>query len=334
MPDVSPTPSRLHDRSDERLNLPPGLRSRLEEFRRRLWYVKILEGVLAAAFGLLLSYLVVFGLDRAFDTPGWLRVLILVVGASGFGILFPLKFHRWVWRQRGLEQAARLLRHRYPRLGDQLLGIVELAREGESAAGGEAARSETLVRAAMAQVDDRVRDRDLSDGVPDPRHRRWGWAAVAVAALALTAMILVPAAGKNALVRWFMPWKHTDRYTFAQLEDLENARVVAKAEPFDVQAVLTESTRWKPETAKLRYADQDKMVVAKDEDDRYEFTVPPQVEAGEVALRVGDETHRMTVVPKPRPELSSMKATLQLPDYLQYDHEPRVDVRGGALTVV
>ena len=329
MPDVSPTPSRLHDRNDERLNLPPGLRSRLEEFRRRLWYVKILEGVLAAAFGLLLSYLVVFGLDRAFDTPGWLRVLILVVGASGFGILFPLKFHRWVWRQRGLEQAARLLRHRYPRLGDQLLGIVELAREGESAAG-----SETLVRAAMVQVDDRVRDRDLSDGVPDPKHRRWGWAAVAVTALALTAMIVVPAAGKNALARWLMPWKDTDRYTFAQLEDLENARVVAKAEPFDVKAALTDTTRWKPETAKLRYAKQDQMVVAKDDEDRYEFTIPPQVEAGDVALRVGDETHRMTVVPKPRPELSSVKATLQLPDYLRYDHDPQVDVRGGAVTVV
>ena len=80
------TSSSSRSDADAALNLPLGLRSRLEEFRRRLWYVKILEGVLAAAFGLLLSYLVVFGLDRAFDTPGWLRVLILVVGASGFGI--------------------------------------------------------------------------------------------------------------------------------------------------------------------------------------------------------------------------------------------------------
>ena len=335
MADDTSSPSLLRDPRDASLHLPPGLRARLEEFRRRLWYVKVLEGVLAAAFGLLLSYLVVFGLDRVFDTPGWLRVLILVVGASGLGILFPLKCHRWVWRQRGLEQAARLLRHRFPRLGDQLLGIVELARDSDASKEGEMVRSEALVRAAMAQVDDRVRDRDLSEGVPDPRHRRWGWAAVVVAALALTAMIAVPSAGRNALARWLMPWKDTERWTFAQIEDLENARVVAKAEPFEVRAVLKDSTEWKPETAKLRVADQEKMRAALNpEHDDYEFTVPPQTEAGKVSLRVGDETHRMTVVPKPRPELSEVKATVQLPDYLQYNHDPQKDVRGGAVTVV
>ncbi len=313
------------------LNLPRGLRARLEQFRRRLWYVKILEGALAGVLGLLLSYLLVFALDRVFDTPGWLRVLVLIAGASVFAVWFPLKCHHWVWRQRSLEQAARMLRHRYPRLGDQLLGIVELAR---SQAAGEKGYSEALVRAAMAQVDDRVRGRDLSDGVPDPQHRRWAWRAIVVAAVALLAIIIVPAAGKNALARWLMPWKATERYTFAQIEDLEKGRVVAQAEPFDVRAVLSESTRWKPESASLRYADQERMKVARGAEDGYEFSVPPQTETGELALRVGDERHRMTVVPKPRPELSSLRATLQLPDYLQYDHDPQIDVRGGSVSVV
>jgi len=318
-------------RDSAALDLPDGLRLRLEQFRRRLWYVKLLEGALAAAFGLLLSYLLVFGLDRFFETPQGLRIAILIGGAAGLGIWFPLKCHRWIWRQRQLDQVARLLKHRYPRLGDQLLGIVELAGNGREADFG---RSEKLVRAAMAQVDDRVRDRDLSDGVPDPRHRRWGWAALSVAALALAAMIVVPAAGKNALSRWLMPWQSTDRYTFAQLDQMETARVVPEAEPFDVRAVLSDSTRWKPSEASLQYGEQARQSSQRSETGEYGFAVPAQTEAGEMKLKVGDARHSIDVMPKPRPELKTLTATLRLPDYLRYDHDPEIEVRGALVSVV
>ena len=59
--------------------------------------------------------------------------------AATLGIGLPVKWHRWVWRQRRLEDAARLLRRTFPRLGDQLLGIVELAHH-EAATGGQSAR--------------------------------------------------------------------------------------------------------------------------------------------------------------------------------------------------
>jgi len=313
------------------LDLPDGLRMRLEQFRRRLWYVKLLEGILAAAFGLLLSYLLVFGLDRLFDTPGKLRIAVLIAGAAGFAILFPLKCHRWIWRQRRFEQVARLLKYRYPRLGDQLLGIVELAHGEQS---GDFGRSEKLVRAAMAQVDDRVRDRNLSDAVPDPRHRRWAWAAFSTAVLALTAMIVVPAAGKNALIRWLMPWQPTERYTFTQLKQLEKTRVVPEAEPFDVRAVLSELSRWKPEDAWLRYGEQPRLISALGRAGDYAFTVPPQSEAGELTLKVGDARHHIEISPKPRPELTTLCASLQLPDYLRYDHDPEVEVRGAVISIV
>jgi hypothetical protein len=108
--------------------LPPVLETKLADFRRHVWVVKLSEAVLAAAFGIALSYLIVFTLDRFFETPGWVRLCILIAGAATLGIGLPLKWHRWVWRQRRLEDAARLLRRTFPRLGDQLLGIVELAR--------------------------------------------------------------------------------------------------------------------------------------------------------------------------------------------------------------
>src|SRR4029079_13681903 len=92
----------------DRIELPDGMRSKLESFRRRLWWIKIGEGILAGIAGLALSYAVVFVLDRFWDTPGSVRAGLLIVGALGLGLAFPLKFHRWVWRTRQLEQVARL----------------------------------------------------------------------------------------------------------------------------------------------------------------------------------------------------------------------------------
>ena len=153
------------------LEIPEGMRDKLEEFRRRVWMVKLAEGSLAAVFGLLISYLVVFALDRVWDTPAWLRVAILLTGTAGLAIWFPLKWHRWVWQTRHLEQVARMLRYRYPRLGDQLLGIVELVKSEV-----EQERSEALCRAAMRQVDEETAKRDFTAAVPHPRHRQWAWA--------------------------------------------------------------------------------------------------------------------------------------------------------------
>src|SRR4029078_11432206 len=128
--------------------LPVVLETKLADFRRRVWIVKLAEGLLAALFGLALSYLAVFLLDLFFETPSSVRFAIMICGAAALGLVVPLKWHRWVWRQRRLEDAARLLGRTLPRLGDQLLGIVELARVEHAAIG----RSERLVQAAMAQA--------------------------------------------------------------------------------------------------------------------------------------------------------------------------------------
>src|SRR4051812_41893949 len=142
--------------------LPPILDTKLAEFRRRVWVVKLAEGVLGAVFGIALSYLVVFVLDRFMETPAALRWAILLGLAVTLGLTLPLKWHRWVWRQRRLEDAARLLRRKLPRLGDQLLGIVELARMDH----GNAGRSERLVQAAIQQAAAAVQGQDFTQAVP------------------------------------------------------------------------------------------------------------------------------------------------------------------------
>ena len=62
--------------------LPDTLRRQLVAFRGRLWRVKVAEAILAGVFGLFFSYLLVFCLDRVWNTPSGLRLAILIRGTS------------------------------------------------------------------------------------------------------------------------------------------------------------------------------------------------------------------------------------------------------------
>ncbi len=71
--------SAAPNRQPHLLELPRGISDKLSGFRRRVWTIKLTEGVLVAAFALLLSYLFVFASDRLWDTPVGLRVAFLAV---------------------------------------------------------------------------------------------------------------------------------------------------------------------------------------------------------------------------------------------------------------
>ena len=154
--------------NDNGLQLPESTRVRLVQFQQRVRVIKIAEGILAGLLGLVLSYLTVFVIDRFIDTQAILRTVLLVTGSIGMAIFFPLKCHRWVWGTRRMEQVAILLKHKFPALGDQLLGIVELAHSEK-----DLGSSLRLAQAAIQQVDAAVRERSFADAVPHARHKFW-----------------------------------------------------------------------------------------------------------------------------------------------------------------
>ncbi|MDB6004470.1 MAG: hypothetical protein JWR15_1457 [Prosthecobacter sp.] len=309
--------------------LPVILESKLADFRKRVWIVKLTEGLLAAAFGIVFSYILVFALDRVMETPVWLRATLLIAGAAVLGLGLPLKWHRWVWRQRSLEDAARLLKRTFPRLGDQLLGIVELAH----VEAGSAGRSERLVQAAMEQAAEAVKDKDFTHAVPEAKHFQWGWAAGVTALLAVVALTLVPDAAWNAVARWATPWRDVERFTFAQIETLPNRLVVPYAEPFDLKVQLNKDTRWSPASAKAQISDQP-AVVSGLQAGAYPLAFPPQKEDASLSLSLGDVRKTVSVLPRTRPELTALSVRTRLPEYLKYQTEPMIEVRGGSVSVL
>ena len=321
-------PGTTHN--DDAVKLPERMQSKLRLYQKRVWKIKIAEGAFAAVFGLLVSYLFVFCLDRFLDTPAMVRGLILIAGSVGMVVLFPVKYHNWVWSHRRLDQVARLLCYKFPRFGDHLLGIVELA-QSESHQGNSIA----LIKAAMRQVDQDFAERDLSGAVPRPGHKRWALAA-GIPLILVVVLLLAPflrAAATNALSRWLFPWGKTERYTFAQLKGGSGTKVVPYAEPFGVEAILQDDSPWVPTRATAQYEKQSPLE-AKVDRKGYRFNIPPQTTDGNLSIKVGDAYRNIPVEPKIRPGINELMAEAELPEYLERDETLIEDVRSGTVSLV
>ena len=55
--------------STHRIDIPDSLRTKLLAFRRRLWTIKLIEGLAAGAIGVLLGFLLTYAVDRFVETP-------------------------------------------------------------------------------------------------------------------------------------------------------------------------------------------------------------------------------------------------------------------------
>ncbi|HEV3120958.1 MAG TPA: hypothetical protein VGY53_03610, partial [Isosphaeraceae bacterium] len=314
-------------KTHERLQLPESLQAKLLGFRKRVWWIKMAEAACMAVFGILVAFLVMFLLDRVWETPLWPRAGLFAAALAGCALV-PLALYRWVWRNRHLEQLARLLSRKLPQVGDQLLGVIELVHSDS-----EQARSPALCEAAIHQVAEDAEKRDFQAAVPNPRHRLWSGLAAFPGVIALVLLLLFPAAAANSWVRLLAPWRNTPRYTFAALEPLPDKLVVAHGEPFSVTAALTGKTVWRP-TEGLAQLGGQSPVRAILRDGLYQFELPAQIDPGLLEVHIGDSVQRVRIEPTIRPELTSVVALVSLPEYLGRPQTQKKDVRGGSITLV
>jgi hypothetical protein len=308
--------------------IPESLQRQLDDFRRQLWRVKILEAVAAGCVGLMVSFLLVYGLDRIWQTPALLRFGILIAGVSIFAVVAPCWMHRWVWQQRRETQLARLIAKRFPGLGDRLLGAIEL----QQAHGSAETFSPRLREAAMAAVADEVAKRKLEDALPPQRHRRWAWGAGILAIAAVVAMIATPQAGLNALQRWLLPFSKMPRYTFTQLENPPTYRAVAFGEAFEISLTLAKTSAQRPQQALARYGLQPEITATR-AGDTYRFLFPGQQDSSTVVFSIGDLRHAMRIEPMMRPGIEAITARVTSPAYLGIA-EKSLDLKMGTLTAV
>ncbi len=320
--------SEQHTTPPATLVMPDALKQQLQSFRRALWRRKMIESVAAGLIGLVLSFLLVYLLDRVGQTAGWLRFAILVAGISVFGGFVPYWLHRWIWRQRSEAQLARLIAKRYPGLGDRLLGVIELQEQKAS----EDTLSPRLRQAAMESVANEVARRPLLDALPFSYHRRWVTIALVLMVLAILAVAIAPRAGMNAMLRWIFPFSDTQRYTFTRLLDMPVRMVVPVGEAFDVNLVLLAESEKRPATATARNGLQ-KTITSALRGDGYQFSFPGQQDPSIVRFSVGDLRHELQIEPMVRPGIAALNARVTLPAYLG-NVEKLLDLSDGMFPVV
>ncbi|MEM9080331.1 MAG: hypothetical protein AAGC74_06525, partial [Verrucomicrobiota bacterium] len=271
----------------------------------------------------------VFCLDRLMPTPAWLRLTIFISGTSLFAFFAPYWLNRWVLKHRRENQLARLISQKFPRLGDRLLGVLELSNQNES----EATLSSALREAATKDVAAAAAQRDFSQALPNNRNRIGLTLVASLLIAAITAFIILPKAGFNALQRWLFPLSDTPRYTLTKFnEHLPSKLIVPLGEPFHLHVDLASDTETRPEKAKARYGAQNWLNSPR-QNNTYAFKFPAQQSEGTVAILAGDARAKIKVIPTLPPTLESVEATVTYPDYLQLPPQ-LLDIRSGTLSIL
>ena len=302
-----------HKEQFSREDIPDELRQQFAVVLRRLWRVETTMAVCLAAAGLLGSYLVLFFSDRLWDSPGWLRLSLLAAGVGVAVASVVWWLSRWVFHKRDTRALAKLVQRRYRRLGDRLLGIVELADEEKR----PAIFSPALYEAAISQVAGEALKLDFRETVNPRPARQRALVAAALVAVAVIAWAVIPQAGWNTLQRWGLPAADISRHTLVRLAGFPGEMVVAKGEPFDVNGVVEYRSFWRPGTASARFNDS-KPILADIAGTNVNFTVSGKVEDGALTVKVGDARHPVAIRPVQRPAMRELDARIELPAYLQY----------------
>ncbi|HCQ39831.1 MAG TPA: hypothetical protein DIV39_11805 [Verrucomicrobiales bacterium] len=257
-----------------------------------------------------------------------MRLVILLGGTSLFTLFAPYWIHRWVFRHRREAQLARLIARKFPRLGDRMLGVVELQDQRES----KEALSPELRAAAMKAVAKQAEGRNLKAALPAPRHIRWALMVLTAAAIIAAALWKVPKPSQNAFERWLRPFSDVQRYTFTKISDFKETIIVPMDEPFSVTVSLSELSDQRPASGVARFGIQEP-VSAQLQDDKksYTFDFPGQSEPGRVLISIGDARPVVEVIPQTRPAIKSVRATIVYPEYLQLQDKTK-ELRVGTLT--
>ena len=308
--------------------IPESLKKLLNEYRGKLWRGKISEALLASIIGLVLSFLLVFALDRFIQTPGAVRLAILLSGTSLFAIFAPYWLRRWVWGHRREQDLARLISQKHPDLGDRLLGIIELQQQREAME----SLSPRLRHAAMETVAADAQKNGLSSALPHTWIKKASWITLLLVIAATATFVFAPQAGVNALQRWAMPLQNTERYTFTKLSDIPNALVVPHGEAFDVTLSLAKDSEWRPITGEATIG-ANPATSATLINEGYTFHLAAQHTNTELSVVVGDARHTILIKPTLRPSIEVTSAVLTFPDYLQLPKE-NLDLKSGVATAV
>src|SRR5688572_7173047 len=237
------------------VGLPESLQRQFTDLRSRLFSLETLFAVGAAFSAILFSFLLIIISDRVWDTPIWLRVAVFAVGILCAAAAMVWWLRKWVIQPPDLRALAILVQRKYRRLGDRLLGIVELTNETTR----PAYFSPELYRAAISQVNEEASKYDFSDAASPRASRRQALTSASLLLVVFVAALIFPEATWNSFRRWIAPIAQVPRFTLVELAGLPKERIVAHGEKFVVNGTVQYRSFWKPARVRLELANGQKI---------------------------------------------------------------------------
>jgi hypothetical protein len=313
---------------DLSVTLPEELRRQFADVQGRLWRVETTVALGSIIAGLIISLLALFVSDRLWNTPPALRLVFSLLGLAAVIAAFYHWAQRWLWHRRSLQDLANLVQKKYRRLGDRLLGIVELAQEQRHLANF----SPALYHAAIHQVADEARQYDFRQSVSARPAKKFALGAGTAAACWLVLSLALPQASWNAFLRWAAPTANIPRYTLVGLDGLPRELIVPHGEPFAISGNVQYRSFWKPGRVSGQLLTLPRLEGVVDSG-KIHLQIPGQVENGLLRVQVGDAMAEVRIVPVHRPSLRELSAQIQLPDYLKYPDQNQVLQSGSLLAV-
>ncbi|MDP6522677.1 MAG: hypothetical protein QGH15_00525 [Kiritimatiellia bacterium] len=299
-------------KKNDGINMPESLARQIRQFELRLRLLETVVAVLGGLCGFLLTYGVLFASDRFWDTPVMLRVALTLGGGTVLGCFAFWWLRHWWWRRRNTRGLARLVQRHYRKMGDRLLGAVELANGNEIP--GNA--SPALCRAAIRQVSEEASKYDFRAAAETKPSKAYILLFIVLLAVVTAAVLSFPKAGWNALLRWTKPFSSVSRYTFVSLEEMPGEQIVPHGEEFEIACRIGARSRWRPTKAICSLSGQPK-ITARTERGAAVFRIPGQTGIGMLSIRIGDARRRIKIIPTYRPELLGLSSIVILPTYLQ-----------------
>lgn len=212
--------------------VPPILLDRLAAVRRRDLAVRLAwgaaRGIALAAAAMAAACLLDWIVDRRQDTPGTLRVLMLLFQILLWAGAAALLGIRPLLRRRGERETALWVEDRVPELGHRLISAVELNAPGARTEG----MSRALIGAVTRQAEDHARREDYARRVDLAPLRRGAGIAGGIAAAALLLAFLAPETLPALLARQFLADRDIPRSV--RLEGTEPELVRPAGEPLSL----------------------------------------------------------------------------------------------------
>ena len=312
------------------MQLPETLQDQLHEFRRRVWTIKIVEAVAAAGFGILVAYLVLFGLDRV---VGHARLAprrrsssrprrpaptsrSACTGGSGGTAGSSSSPGCSPGSTRGSATSC---------WGSSSWPATNSSRRGRRrCARRRSAKSPSDARAAISATPFRILA--IGSGCM--------LAAVPLAVAVVPAGAL-PGGGRRMPGSGSSPPGAARRATRSpRSRSCPTTWSSPTASRSRSTCKLTDKTVWRPEQGVAQLGAQAAGDRPARRDGRYEFELPSQIDPGQLHVKIGDASQSVRIEPTLRPELTSIVAVVALPAYLGLPQAATKDVRGGAVSLV